>query len=169
MNDLSFAPARPSVAVSLAFGGVTTAFVGATGALPLAASIIGFFVLIITFVTGRVVLRGVALLSFWVAVVIAGVSGADSSALALALTAAIVAWDSAGRATTLGLQLTNTARTGRIEALHAAVTFFVGIATFAVASLFRGFVGGVSATAAAIGLCLGVSLLLAAPDEKKSN
>jgi len=160
MSD-GFGPARPSVAVSFASAAVVVALAGAVSTFGLAFGVLGLGALVVAFVRRSRLACGCSLGALWVATVAAALSGLPAEAVATALVATVLAWDAAGRALTLGQQLTTAAASGRVEALHAAATLLVGLGAFAVAAAFRVVTNGVGTPVAVAALTVGAALLLA--------
>lgn len=160
MSD-GFGPALPSVAVSFIAAATVVALTGGVSPFSLAFGVLGFGSLVVAFVRRSYFARGCSLVVLWGASVAAALNGLPVEAVATALVAAVLAWDAAGRALTLGRQLTTAASTSRIEALHAAATFAVGLGAFGVAAAFRVVTDGVGTPVAVAALALGAALLIA--------
>lgn len=63
---------------------------------------------------------------------VAAVRGAPAVPTLVSVTATVLAWDSAGRAISIGTQLGRDANTVRIEAVHLAASLVVGVCTVSV-------------------------------------
>lgn len=115
--------------LSLAAGLVAVLAGGLYSWLALALGAVGFLTLAAGLVRGTdrpVTLGAVGLAGGALA---AGVEGAPAPAVLVSVVAAIVAWDVAGNAIGIGRQLGREAGTRKAEAVHAAASAAVGLAT----------------------------------------
>jgi hypothetical protein len=95
------------------------------------------------------------------ALLVAGVFGAPAELLVVSTAAAVLAWDVADNALTVGEQLGRNARTERLELVHAAATLTVAIVGSAFAyGVFR-LAGGGRPLLAVVLLLLGATLIVA--------
>lgn len=148
MTPIDRAPSRLSAAIAV---GAAVVAGGATGIYSVgAASINAVGVGLIIWgvlracrgatTAGAAVLFGGAL--------VAGVQGVPAGPLLVAVTAAVVAWDAAGTAISVGQQLGRAAVTTRVELAHAAASMSVGVVTASIGyGLFRAATGGQPVTA----------------------
>lgn len=128
-NRIERGPAPLSRRLSLAAAFVAMLSGGLYSWLALALGALGFLTLSVGLVRGTdrpVTLGAAGLASGGLA---AGVEGAPAPAVLVSVVAAIVAWDVAGNALGIGRQLGREAGTSRLEAVHAATSAAVGLAT----------------------------------------
>lgn len=129
MSRIDRSPAPLGRRLSLVVGLVAVLSGGLYSWLALALGATGFLTLSVGLVRGtdRPVTIGAAGLAG--GALAAGVEGAPVPAVLISVVAAIVAWDVAGNALGVGRQLGREAETGRLEAVHAATSAAVGLAT----------------------------------------
>lgn len=138
LASVSLAPALPAVGVGVL----------ATGALAYALRVR----------SGRVLGVGVATLV--VALLLGGVLGTPAELLVIAAGATILAWDVGDNALGVGEQLGRTARTARLELVHAAASLAVAVVGAAVAYAVFGLAGGGRPVLAVVLLLLGATILV---------
>ncbi|MFC6904017.1 DUF7519 family protein [Halalkalicoccus tibetensis] len=129
MSRIDRSPAPLGRRLSLAAALVALLSSGLYSWLALALGAIGFLTLSVGLVRGtdRPVTLGAAGLAS--GTLAAGVEGAPAPVVLVSVVAAIVAWDVAGNALGVGRQLGREAETRRAEAVHAAASAAVGLAT----------------------------------------
>jgi hypothetical protein len=96
-----------------------------------------------------------------VALIVAGVFGAPAELLVVSTAAAVLAWDVADNALTVGEQLGRRARTERLELVHAAATLTVAVVGSAFAYGVFQLAGGGRPLLAVVLLLLGATLIVA--------
>ncbi len=150
-----------SVGATLAIG--TTLLgalaVGMYSPASLLLGLIGTVVLVIGVLLPRPGVMTTGSTGLFVAAVTAGVEGAPVEAVMIAVVAAVVSWDVAQNAASLGRQVGSGTETTRSEAVHFAASLGVGVIAGGVGyGVYLGMAGGYSATA--VGFLVVGSLLV---------
>lgn len=100
----------------------------------------------------------------FVGALLAAVRGAPAVPVLVSVTATVLAWDSAGRAISIGTQLGREANTARLEAVHLAGSLVVGAGTVSVGyGIYWAGTGGQPASVVLF-MLIGALLLLAGLD-----
>lgn len=126
---------RLSRGVALVAGLVTTATVAGAGTLPAGLAVVGTAAMVVGATRerqGAVDLGGLVVV---LGILVAGTRGVPADLLVLATVGAVLAWDSAGHALGLSVQLGPDATTRRGEAVHVGVTLVAAAGVAALAML----------------------------------
>ena len=130
--------------------------------LALGIGAVGLVVLVSGVLAGRQAAVTVGASIVFVAVLVAGLENAPAFVLLTATVLAILAWDSASTALSLGEQLGRDAPTGRIEVVHLTATAAVGTGAIAVVYGTSRVAGGDGSFTAVVFLLLAAVLIASA-------
>lgn len=119
-------PTRLSAVLAVAAALVAVLAAGLYSWLTLVLGVVGLFGLVGGVLAGRQAAVTAGSVGIFVGVVAAGTDGAPALVLLVGAVAAVVAWDSATNAISLGRQLGREAPTARLELVHATTTAAVG-------------------------------------------
>jgi hypothetical protein len=162
MTRIDRSPTSVSSGLSLGAAFVVTAVVAPYETVVLALCGIGATLLALGLVTTRRSLVTVGSGSLVFATIVAGSGGGPVLVTLVGVTAAILAWDFASTALTIGSQLGRQASTVEIELVHATASALVGIAIVLGSYLVYTIATDGQPVAAVFGLVVAVVILIAA-------
>lgn len=164
MKPIRRAPTRLSswAAVSAAVVAVTSS--GFYSWPALVVGTLGGLVLVGGLVRGVTATVTLGAFGLFVSALVAAPRSAPAVPILISVTATVLAWDSAGRAISIGTQLGRDANTVRLEAVHLAASLVVGVCTVGVGyGIYRAGTGG-QPGAVVLFLLIAALLLLAGLD-----
>jgi len=162
MNTLDRSPTPVSGALAALMGVVVLAASGPYATLAAGLAVLGLVVLLAGLFVGTHRLTTAGCAGLFVGAVVGGVEGAPVLVTLVGVTGSMLAWDFAGYAIDLGVQLGHDVDAARLELVHAAGSLGVGVGVGGVGFLVYLAAAGGQPVSAVFVLLLAAVFLLAA-------